>query len=129
MKNFTTILFCLISINSFSQNIIQNKSLNPFFNKRLTPIFLVEGLSVPAPPTELMVKVERQFKDRNIDPTEATINDWEKILKKVGTVIRKDSTSLHCSISEKNYATFSFINNYLSSFCEYYDDGKPKKKD
>ncbi len=129
MKNFTTILFCLISINSFSQNIIPIKSLDPFFNKRITPIFLVDGLSVPAQPTELMVRIEKQFKEKNINPTEATINDWEKILKEVGKVFKKDSTSLHCSISNKNYATFSFVNNYLFSFCEYYDDGKPEKND
>lgn len=129
MKNIVIFLFCLISINSFSQDIIPNKSLDTFLNKRVTPFFLVEGLSVPAPPTELMVKVEKQFKVKNINPSEATINDWEKILKEVGTVIRKDSILLHCSISEKNYATFSFVNNYLVSFCEYYDDGKPEKKD
>jgi hypothetical protein len=128
MKNCITILFCLIYSNSFSQNVIPNKSLDPFFNKRITPIFLVEGLSVPAPPTELMVKVQKQFKEKNINRSEATINDWEKVLREVGTVIRRDNTLLSCSISEKNYANFSFINNYLTSFCEYFDDGKPTKK-
>ncbi len=129
MINITTILFCLIFINSFSQNITPNISLNPFSNNKITPFFLVDGTSFPAPQTELMTKIEKQFKIKNINPPEATINDWEKILKVVGTVVRKDSTSLHCLISEKNYATFSFINNYLSSFCEYYDDGKPPKKE
>lgn len=59
MKNLTTILFCLISFYSFSQNVTPNKSLDPFFNKKSTPIFLVEGLPVPAPPTELMTKIEK----------------------------------------------------------------------
>ena len=128
MKNITTILFCLILINSFSQNIVPNESLNPFLIKNSKYDF-ENGILVFQPLSDIIGKAEKSFKEKNIEPTKATINDWEIVLKGIGKVFRNENTLLRCSISDKNYITFSFVNNYLFSFCEYYDDGKPEKKD
>ena len=76
-----------------------------------------------------MSKVEKSFKEKNVGPLKATINDWEIALKGIGKVFRKENTFLSCSISDKNFVQLSFINNYLFSFCETKDDGKPDKKE
>lgn len=128
MKNIITILFCLISIGSFSQNIVINESLNPFLQNNSTFDF-EKGMVVSQPKSEWMSKVEKSFKEKNVGPLKATINDWEIALKGIGKVFRKENTFLSCSISDKNFVQLSFINNYLFSFCETKDDGKPDKKE
>ena len=51
MKNIITILFCLISIGSFSQNIVINESLNPFLQNNSTFDF-EKGMVVSQPKSE-----------------------------------------------------------------------------
>jgi hypothetical protein len=102
MKNISILLFYLISIDSFSQNFIPNKSLNPFFENNPTFDF-GKGRLVFQPLSELMSKAEKSFKEKNIEPTKATINDWEVVLKEIGEVLRKENTFLSCSISDKNF--------------------------
>ncbi len=129
MRNtIIVVLFCIIAVNSFSQNIIPSESLNPFLENNATFDF-EKGRLVFQPLSELILKAEKSFKEKHIEPTKAIINDWEVVLKEIGRVLRKENTFLSCSISDKNFVHLSFVNDYLFSFCETKDDEKPKKKD
>ena len=121
MKKFIFILFSLTSFGSTAQNIVLKKSLNPFVEYHPTPNY-AKGTLEFQPLSKLLAQAENLFKEKKINPIEATINDWNVILKEVGTVIRKDDTFLSCSISDKSYIHLTFINNYLYSICESYDD-------
>jgi methanogenic corrinoid protein MtbC1 len=102
--------------------------LNPFTEHNSTFDF-EKGKLVFQPLSELMSKAEKSFKERNIEPTKATISDWEVVLKEIGKIFRKGDTFLSCTVSDKNFVHLSFVNDYLFSFCETKDDGKSEKKD
>ena len=63
-----------------------------------------------------------KLKLNKIEPSKATIDDWEKVLKEIGEVTKTDN-ALFCKVSNTKNATLTFDKNQLIGVCERYDDG------